>query len=163
MRFTWRDGDRTREVEVSPLGNGRYRLDVDGAPLEVTAERLGDGRWRLVDGAKTVVAEVTAVGERRFVRLGTLDFVLDREAGGRRRKAAGHGGGLEAPMPGLVTRVLVAPGDEVKKNQPLMALEAMKMEHVIRAPRDGRIARVSAARGEMVQGGVALIELEDAT
>ena len=42
-----------------------------------------------------------------------------------------------------------------------MALEAMKMEHVIRAPRDGRIRSVAAAVGEMVNGGVALVEMEE--
>ena len=64
-------------------------------------------------------------------------------------------------MPGVVTRVLVQAGDRVAKGQPLLALEAMKMEHVIRAPRDGRVAKVAAAAGEMVNGGVALIELDE--
>ena len=65
-------------------------------------------------------------------------------------------------MPGVVTRVFVAAGDDVTKGQPLVALEAMKMEHVIRAPRDGRVRAVPARAGEMVGGGVALVELEDA-
>ena len=97
---------------------------------------------------------------RRFVRLGTLEFVVDRDASGRRRGGPAAGGGLEAPMPGVVTRVLVAAGDQVTKGQPLLALEAMKMEHLIRAPRDGRIASVAAAAGAMVQGGATLVELE---
>jgi len=65
-------------------------------------------------------------------------------------------------MPGVVTRVLVKAGDAVEKGQPLIAIEAMKMEHVIRAPRAGRVAKVAAAQGEMVKGGVALVEMEDA-
>jgi 3-methylcrotonyl-CoA carboxylase alpha subunit len=161
VRSEWRDGDRTRVVEITPLGGARYRVVVDGTPVEIEARAIGEDRWRLVSEERTIAIEVTAAGARRFVRLGTLDFVLEREAGGRlRRKAAGHGGGLEAPMPGLVTRVMIVAGDEVKKGQPLVALEAMKMEHVIRAPRDGRVSRVAAQRGEMVQGGVALVELE---
>jgi biotin carboxyl carrier protein len=63
-------------------------------------------------------------------------------------------------MPGVVTRVMVAVGDEVAKGQPLLALEAMKMEHVIRSPRAGRIARLGARAGEMVAGGATLVELE---
>jgi 3-methylcrotonyl-CoA carboxylase alpha subunit len=160
VRSEWREGERTREVEITPLGGTRYRVIVDGTPVEIEAQSIGEDRWRLESEGRTVTAEVTAAGERRFVRLGSLDFVLEREGGGRKRKAAGHGGGLEAPMPGMVTRVMIAAGDEVKKGQPLVALEAMKMEHVIRAPRDGRVSRVAAQRGEMVQGGVALVELE---
>ncbi len=64
-------------------------------------------------------------------------------------------------MPGVVTRVMVAVGDVVGKGQPLLALEAMKMEHLIRAPRDGRIRSIAAAAGEMVNGGVPLVEMEE--
>jgi biotin carboxyl carrier protein len=62
-------------------------------------------------------------------------------------------------MPGVVTRVLVRPGDAVKKGQPLLAIEAMKMEHVLRAPAAGRVTKVAAAVGEMVQPGVPLAEV----
>jgi 3-methylcrotonyl-CoA carboxylase alpha subunit len=65
-------------------------------------------------------------------------------------------------MPGVVTRVHVAAGETVKQGQPLVAIEAMKMEHVLRAPRDGRVRAVAARPGEMVSGGVALVELEEA-
>lgn len=161
MRFAWRDGDRTRSVELEPLGSGRYRVALDGATFEVAVETLGADRLRLHAEGRATIAEVTVTGPRRFVRLGTLDFVLDREEVGRRRASGGQGGGLEAPMPGVVTRVLVSAGQAVKKGQPLVALEAMKMEHLVRAPRDGRVARVAAVAGEMVNGGVALVELEE--
>ena len=161
MQSHWRDGDQIREVEVTSLGAGRYRVTVNGAEREVVAELLGDGRWRLASDGAVTLAEVTATGERRFVRLGTLDFVLTRErSGGARRREGGAGGSLESPMPGVVTRVMVAAGDTVAKGQPMVAIEAMKMEHVIRAPGPGRIKRVLAKPGEMVNGGVALVELE---
>ena len=51
-------------------------------------------------------------------------------------------------MPGLLAQLLVAPGDEVKAGQDLAVVEAMKMENVLRAERDGRVARVLAAMGE---------------
>jgi len=96
------------------------------------------------------------------VRLGALDFVFEREEDGRRRAGRGaHGHSLEAPMPGVVTKVLVVVGDDVTKGQPLLALEAMKMEHMIRAPRAGRIKSVAASPGIMVQAGATLVELED--
>ena len=160
MKSTWKDRERVREVELSPRGNGRYRERVDDAEFEVLAQATGDGRLRLHSDSGDTVAEVTAAGARRFVRLGSLEFVLERDASGRRRGAAAAGSGLDAPMPGVVTRVLVAAGDTVIKGQPLLALEAMKMEHLIRAPRDGRIRSIAASAGAMVQGGATLVELE---
>lgn len=160
MKSTWKDHGRVREVELTPMGSGRYRVRVDDADFEVEAETTGDGRLRLHSDGGDTVAEVTASGARRFVRLGVLEFVLERDASGRRRGATAAGGGLDAPMPGVVTRVLVAVGDTVTKGQPLLALEAMKMEHLIRAPRDGRIRSIAAAAGAMVQGGATLAELE---
>jgi biotin carboxyl carrier protein len=56
---------------------------------------------------------------------------------------------------------MVEPGDVVEKGQALVAVEAMKMEHWIRAPRAGRVARVTVGVGQMVNGGTALVELED--
>jgi biotin carboxyl carrier protein len=166
MRSEWRDGDRVRVVEVAAEGGGRYRVTVDGTPFEVTAVRLDGERLSLTTAEGVTIAELTAAGARRDVRLGALDFVLEREAGGAGRKSRGaraHGGGLESPMPGVVTRVMVAAGDAVVKGQPLVALEAMKMEHLIRAPRDGRVRSVEAKAGEMVNGGVPLVEMEEET
>ena len=160
-RFSYRDGDRTREVEVAPLAGGRFRVTVDGVALEVGLETLGEGRMRLLTQEGAVLAEVRAAGGARYVRVHRMDFVLERESAGRPRARA-QGGGLEAPMPGVVTRVHVAAGDQVRQGQPLVAIEAMKMEHVLRAPRDGKVRAVAAKPGEMVSGGVALVELEEA-
>jgi len=155
MRARYRDGSRSRAVEVTPEGGGAYRVTIDDGTLTLSAEALDDGRIRITGPDGVTVVEVTAVGSQRFVRLGAMDFVLEREAGGRKRDGAGGTGGLEAPMPGEA-------GDAVEKGQPLLAIEAMKMEHVIRAPRAGKVAKVAASAGEMVKGGVALVELEDA-
>lgn len=69
------------------------------------------------------------------------------------------GGGLVAPMPGKVVAVLVAAGDKVARGQPLVVMEAMKMEHTITAPADGEVAEIRHAVGEQVVEGAALIAL----
>jgi len=162
VKSVWRDGARLREVDLEPIAPGRWRVRVDDAEFELACETMPDGKLRLSGNGGVTVAEVTPAGNRRFVRLGALDFVLEREAGARRRAAAAHDGGLDAPMPGVVTKVMVVVGDDVARGQPLVALEAMKMEHLIRAPRSGRVKRVDASPGQMVQAGAALVELEDA-
>ena len=77
-----------------------------------------------------------------------------------------HGPGTEqsavtAPMPGTVIRLLVAPGDAVKARQPLVVLEAMKMETPLSSPYDAVVRAVNVAEGEQVAGGTVLVELEE--
>ena len=67
---------------------------------------------------------------------------------------------LKAPLTGIVTRVLVQPGDQVQARQLLVVLEAMKMEHTIVAPGAARVKQVHAAQGDRVTGGAILVELE---
>ena len=64
---------------------------------------------------------------------------------------------MTAPMPGKVLSVLVAEDQAVGRGQPLMVLEAMKMEHTIIAPADGVVERVSYAEGEQVSEGAELL------
>jgi acetyl/propionyl-CoA carboxylase alpha subunit len=72
---------------------------------------------------------------------------------------AGEESAVAAPMPGTVLRVLVAAGDEVTARQPLLVLEAMKMETPLLAPYDGVVAAVHVAEGDAVTGGALLVEL----
>jgi biotin carboxyl carrier protein len=161
MKSFWRDGGRVREVELQALADGRWRVRVDQSEFELASERMPDGKLRLVGDGGVTVAEVTPEGVRRFVRLGVMDFVVEHAGTGRTRSTAvGTAGGLTAPMPGVITKVMVVVGDEVTKGQPLLALEAMKMEHLIRAPHAGVVKRVAASPGSMVQAGTELVEVE---
>ena len=94
---------------------------------------------------------------RRIVAGGLriADFVVD---------AGSQGGGgaatLSAPMPGTVIAVSVQAGDKVIAGQALMVMEAMKMEHTIRAPADGIVAEVLFAQGDLVPDGAELLRFE---
>jgi biotin carboxyl carrier protein len=80
----------------------------------------------------------------------------------RRTAARADAGGLTAPMPGKILAVMVAVGDDVAAGQPLLVLEAMKMEHQIAAPRAGRVTSLPYTVGEQVQQGQTLAEIESA-
>jgi len=67
---------------------------------------------------------------------------------------------IHAPMPGLVFEIVVQPGDEVHKGDPLIILEAMKMENVLKSPGDGVIKNICVEKGAPVEKGQLLIELE---
>ena len=66
---------------------------------------------------------------------------------------------ITAPMPGTILKILVAPGSSVKENQPLMILEAMKMEIPVVAPEDGTVASIDVAVGDAVEAGQTLATL----
>ena len=110
----------------------RYRFDVAGA---------GDAAW--VDSAFGSVALT------RLPRLAVPAAVRET-------------GSLVAPMPGNVVRVEAASGQRVRAGQPVVVLEAMKMEHQIVAPADGRLAEVRIAPGDQVQAGDVLAVVDPA-
>jgi biotin carboxyl carrier protein len=67
---------------------------------------------------------------------------------------------LESPMPGKVLKLLAKYGDEVVNGQPLLIIEAMKMEFTVRAPHDGQIKAVHYQEGDQVAVGDVLVEME---
>jgi 3-methylcrotonyl-CoA carboxylase alpha subunit len=69
-------------------------------------------------------------------------------------------GSIFAPMPGKVIQLLVEPGQRVEKGQPLLILEAMKMEHTITAPADGTVKEIRFCANEQVPEGAELVVLE---
>ena len=73
---------------------------------------------------------------------------------------AGRAGSTTAPMPGSILRVMVAVGDTVAAGQPLLAMEAMKMEHSVVSPADGVVVEVCVEAGQQVDSGQALVRIE---
>ena len=81
-------------------------------------------------------------------------------AGKKLKKAGAEAGGLTSPMPGKIFKIIMEVGSEAKKGDVILILEAMKMEHAIRADKDGKLKKINFKVGELVQGGVTLAELE---
>ena len=85
---------------------------------------------------------------------------LEIEAAARGRGVAGGDGRVTAPMPGKVIDVKVEPGAQVESHQPLVVLEAMKMEQIVAAPYDASVGSVAVSVGEQVATGALLVTLE---
>ena len=83
---------------------------------------------------------------------------VDATAHASGRGAAG--GGLSAPMPGRIVKIVVGPGQDVSQNEPLLVLEAMKMEHVVEAPHPGVVTHIHVSVGDQVPAGAPLLTLE---
>ncbi|BCG95977.1 acetyl/propionyl/methylcrotonyl-CoA carboxylase subunit alpha [Mesorhizobium sp. 131-2-1] len=148
-RTRLRLGEEDILARVSVRPDGRFQVALEAPYEEVnshdlrTAPRLA--RW---PGHVTVFDD--AVG---------YSFVVPDPLA-KADEAAAASGSLRAPMPGLVKLVRAAKGDAVIKGQPLLILEAMKMEHTIAAPHDGVIAEI-AAEGAQVSDGTVLVRFAE--
>ncbi|MEY1555042.1 biotin carboxylase N-terminal domain-containing protein [Yoonia sp. R2331] len=147
---------RVGDLELNPVlqvsGDG-IRVTLDGEAHDFT-RRGAD--WfvgtRRCPPAQAHGAQVTVFGADPL----TYDIPDPLARGG----GSAGGDAVLAPMPGLVQAVAVAPGDVVTEGQRLVVLEAMKMEHVLRSPRDGTVAEVNAITGGQVAAGAPLVTLE---
>ena len=123
-----------------------------------------DGQWLDVkDGEIRRRHQVIRRGDSLYlewngelVSVQRFDPIAEAEA------AHSHQGGLGAPMNGSIVRILVEPGQSVEAGAALVVLEAMKMEHSIRAPHAGVVKSLYCSEGELVSEGTALVELEEA-
>ena len=140
---------------------------VDGA----TAQVLTNHEVVWVDGTAEGEMGLVVDGWRRKVRwaaegdmwwVQTAEGVVQLQAESLLpvpRPTAEAGGSLRAPMPGVVTAVLVAVGEPVVAGQPLLKLEAMKMEHTIRSGADGVVAAIFYQQGEQVEAAAQLLQI----
>lgn len=85
--------------------------------------------------------------------------VAQSAGGGSERGSAGAGTPVKAPLPGVVTKVLVQQGQAVKKGDTVLVLEAMKMENNIQAEQDGTVTGICCAPGDSVMEGTTLITI----
>jgi propionyl-CoA carboxylase alpha chain len=129
-------------------GTPLRQLLLDGRPLTLSVEALGRGRWALTPRGERWEMEVLDERTRHIRSLA---------GAGDQRRAAGV---LKAPMPGLVVRVQVQPGQPVEAGSPLVVLEAMKMENELKASAPSVVKVVRVAPGETVEKGQVLIEFE---
>ncbi|HET7264852.1 MAG TPA: biotin/lipoyl-containing protein [bacterium] len=140
---------------------------VGGRAIRLRLERLDSTTWCVTgeDGVSHL-ARATARAGTRWIHLDgqTLavragDAAADGGTGRRTGRRAAHKDTLEVPIPGAVTRVAVREGDIVVAGQPIVVVEAMKMEHVIRAPHGGRVVALRVRQGEQVDAGAVVAEL----
>lgn len=147
-------------ARVVRLERSAALLDDRRVPFEIRgdAARAGAPVEIVADGGVHRAAAVRD-GDRIYVWIDGKTFLFEREQRRRTRAAADASGDLLSPMPGRVRKTLVSVGDPVRRGQPLLVLEAMKMEHSIRSPRDGAVRRLLVREGDLVEAGVELAEI----
>ncbi len=147
------------EVHVVPSVHGAV-VRLAGRELKVALRRVEDSMWEVtINGTKRVVY-ATWEGETLHLHAAgrTYHFTPGHQVTTDTRGPAVD---VTTPMPGVVTRILVVPGQRVAEGDALYVLEAMKMETVVRSPRPARVRQVRVQAGEQVEGGAVVVELEE--
>ena len=152
-------GADRREVSLRHSREG-LEVAVGGAVFRIQVEERAPGTFLLSDGSRSETFHCVRDGDEIHLFWRGVAYRLAEEKGGRAQAPRPGSGGLEAPMPGKVIAVRVAPGQKVRKGEELLVVEAMKMENALRAPRDGMVKAVSALVGDMVSPGLVLVEIE---
>ncbi len=150
-------------------GAPSFRVQLDGRTLAGEAAVFRPGIWSLVfeDGRQIEVSLEPASDGALRVQFGSaiLTFDLQDELTALALVSSGRGKTkradvVAAAMPGRVLKLMVAPGDVVASGQPILVLEAMKMENEVKAPREGVVESVVVAAGQAVSAGEILIRLK---
>jgi acetyl/propionyl-CoA carboxylase alpha subunit len=162
---------RTRRVAVERSAPGRYRVTLDDTSHDVDASRAGEYGLSLLLGPDRGTShdvqiapagppgELLVTLEGRTVAV-TVNGRRMRRGGADRPSDVDGEQKILAPMPGRVVRILAAPGDLVAARQPVIVVEAMKMENELRSPKSGRVKQVAVAEGMSVESGRVLIVIE---
>ena len=168
----FRAAGRTLTVALGPEGDG-YAATVDGVAHRIDAVRaiatasVGGATVDAIDleiDGRSVHAIVARTPGRVHVAVGGSTVVLERADDAERGGPAGAGSGsVVAPMPGKIVSVLVRAGDPVAAGQPLVVVEAMKMETTLVAEIDGTVRAVHVEAGAMADAGALLIEIAPAS
>ena len=143
--YVFRDGEALFEAEIRPVSENELMLLEGGRAHRVYIVRDGERKIVFTEGCEYVICE-PGRSAGRFV-------------GGEERTPEGSWQ-IKAPMPGKVIKLNVAEGDEVRKNQTLAIVEAMKMENEIKSSLEGVVKKIYVAAGDLIDAQRPLIELE---
>lgn len=144
-----------------------YKLDQDSVSFLLNEQKFQFqlvnrvGSEMIIQGSerfKAAIARANSEGESMVMAQGREAVI---SSGNKQiKKSRAHAGGLTSPMPGKIFKLIREVGEDVKKGDVILILEAMKMEHSIRADKDGKIKKILFKVGELVSGGVTLAEVE---
>ena len=170
MRYEVEVGGRVRQVEIRREAGGLV-VALDGRERHIDATRIDGHTLSLLLGSasfEVTVARQPSESGQFAIGVGGVPvtvLVNGRRRWARKEEGAGAADGpqrLAAPMPGKVVRVLVATGDKVQRRQPLIVVEAMKMENELRASHDGVVAELLVREGQSVDAGALLAVITSA-
>lgn len=136
--------------------NPRFVLfNLDGTEYAVNLSNTDDYKMNLAYNNKNV----TVVGVDTHFVVDGVEFAIEAPRRSRSKGKSADHGQMTSPMPGKILKIFVKDGQEVEPGTPILVMEAMKMEHTIKASKKGVVEKVLFKEGDQVQGGVELVKL----
>ncbi len=138
-----------------------YFITYNNTEYKVEAEELKPGQLKIKIGDRIIKSVITEGEKDKYVFVdGNVFKVKPVELTGARKTKKKEEGSLNSPISGRVVSVKVKEGDDVKKDDVLMVIEAMKMEYLIRAPFDGKIEKVNFKEKDQIEIGQNTVEIK---
>ena len=159
-------GDKTHQISLK-----QNEVSIDSKAVDLDLIPLRPNHYHLLLDHKSYNLEVVSIDnpkgevivkvnnkEVKLIVKTAMDELLSKM--GLNNNHTSKARDIGAPMPGLILDIVVNEGDEVKKGDKLLILEAMKMENIIKSPGDGKIKSIIVSKGESVDSGQKLIHFE---
>ncbi|HEU5361524.1 MAG TPA: biotin/lipoyl-containing protein [Candidatus Deferrimicrobiaceae bacterium] len=166
MNYIATIGDKEVKVTVEEVGVARYKVTIDGKEHLVDAHQVQDSVWSVLYGTNSFEVDVQGKEDEHEVLIegDCYKFSLMNEQRRALIRAGGKGAAgkalITSPMPGKVVKLLVSEGEEVKADQGVIVVEAMKMENEMKSAISGKVKEIFVKEGEVVESGAKLLLVE---
>ena len=168
MRYLATIDGNEHEIEIEELAADSFAIRFGKDSFEADLRRVGPASFSVLVGNRSFDFDVARDGDETVVasrtgsiRLTVADPTARRaaSAAGKRREVTGRVE-IKAAMPGRVVNVLVGEGDQVKADQGVVVVEAMKMENEVKSPKQGKVLEVKVVAGQAVEKGQVMMVIE---
>jgi glutaconyl-CoA/methylmalonyl-CoA decarboxylase subunit gamma len=134
--------------EIKPLDNSTFLLVIQNKVYEVTLQELEDGKYSIVVNGNLFEVEILTALQEKAKKL------LEE------KRSVNHEFEVKAPMPGMILKIKKQIGESVNSGEPIIILEAMKMENELRSPITGKIKELFVNEGNPVEKGIKLFSIQ---
>jgi biotin carboxyl carrier protein len=147
--------NETIEIDLIEQTPSFVLFKFEGEDYSINLNNILEGKYNLSSAGKNVAV----VGVDKYFAVNGVEFTIEAPMRSRTKGRNQDHGQMISPMPGKILKIFVAPGEIVTVGSPILVMEAMKMEHTIKASKDGKIEAILYKEGDQVAGGVELVKL----